>query len=228
LPTKRRPIRSWRGPSRSSAKSWRRRNREVVMAQTLIVTSPTRKQGRPLLTRRAGAATVFCLLVLSFLLGCAVLAKDADQKTTPARANRRPIGLVLAEDGRWLFVATQRGTICTIDTSNSQLVGEAPIGRKLADLTMTPDGNRLLAVDEDAGELLILSRRGLSVQSSGQVKVSPAPVSVQVAPDGSRCTVASLWSRRLTVVALDKEPRVIRTVDLPFAPRKQLLVREGA
>jgi YVTN family beta-propeller protein len=198
------------------------------MAQTLFRTSPTRKQGRPLLARRAGVAIVSCLLLPGFLLECAVLAENADQGTTPAKANRRPIALVLAEDGRWLFVATQRGTICTIDTSNLRLVGEAPVGRKLADVTVTPDGNRLLAVDEDAGELLILSRRGLSVQSSGQVKVSPAPVSVQVAPDGSRCTVASLWSRRLTVVALDKEPRVIRTVDLPFAPRKQLLVREGA
>jgi YVTN family beta-propeller protein len=103
-------------------------------------------------------------------------------------------------------------------------VAEVPAGRKLADIAITPDGRRLLVVDEDAGELIVLARDGQRLQAPQRVKVSPAPVSVSVARDGRRCTIASLWSRRVSVVSLEDEPRVIKTIDLPFAPRKQLLL----
>jgi mono/diheme cytochrome c family protein len=41
--------------------------------------------------------------------------------------------------------------------------------------------------------------------------------------------VASLWARRLSIVRLEPtdHPRVEQTLDLPFAPREQLLVRDG-
>jgi len=52
-------------------------------------------------------------------------------------------------------------------------------------------------------------------------------VSLQVSPDGSRCTVACLWPRQLTIVALDAEPRIVSKIDLPFAPRNQLLVSDN-
>src|SRR5262249_16221096 len=48
---------------------------------------------------------------------------------------------------------------------------------------------------------------------------------------GSRCFVASLWSRSLTVVDLrggdGQKPSVVRTVALPFCPRKQLPLPDG-
>src|SRR5262249_39413020 len=50
---------------------------------------------------------------------------------------------------------------------------------------------------------------------------------VRVAPDGTHCTVASLWSWRLSVVTLDTAIRAVTTVDLPFAPREHLLLPGG-
>src|SRR5207253_6802742 len=48
---------------------------------------------------------------------------------------------------------------------------------------------------------------------------------VRVSADGARCCVASLWAHQITVVDVDasgKSLRLVRTIDLPFAPRLQL------
>jgi YVTN family beta-propeller protein len=141
---------------------------------------------------------------------------------------RRPVALVLADEGRWLFVANQRsGTVSVIDTAELRPVAEVEVGRRLADLALVAGGSRLLAVDEEAGELVILGRKGSALEPTRRIKVGPAPVSVQTSPDGSRCFVALLWSRQLACLDLTaKEPHV-QVVSLPFAPRRQLLVREG-
>src|SRR5262249_51681079 len=133
-------------------------------------------------------------------------------------------------EDRWLFTANQRsGSITTLDTTTRCPHAEVHVGQHLADLTATPDG-RLLAVDEAADELIVLSRKGPKLQVVQRLKVSPAPVSVRVGPDGRRGTVASLWSRRLTVVDLEgeRQPTVARTIDLPFAPRHQLPLPGGS
>ena len=145
---------------------------------------------------------------------------------------RRPIALVLADQGKWLFTGNQgSGTITAIDTAGCRLVAEAAVGQRLSDLAAMPCGHELVAVDEAADELILLRREGPSLEVVQRLKVSPAPVSVQVAPDGSGVFVASLWSRKLTLV--DPGPKTRRklhaakTVPLPFAPRKQLLVQNG-
>ena len=143
---------------------------------------------------------------------------------------RRPVALVLAGDGRWLFVANRRsGSVSAIDTRGPKVVGEVDVGRRLADLAATPDGRHLLAVDEDANELIVLARRGSVLTVAHRLAVAPYPVGIQVAGDGARCFIASLWSRRLTVVDLPPgaAPKVARTVALPFAPRKLLVVSGG-
>ena len=111
------------------------------------------------------------------------------------------------------------------DVNRTQAGSSAPMaaGRQLADLALTPDGTRLLVVDEEAGELVVLRRRGPQLDAPRRVPVSPFPVSVQITADGATATVASLWSRRLTVVDLsrpDDAPSVRKSVALPFAPRE--------
>jgi YVTN family beta-propeller protein len=139
------------------------------------------------------------------------------------------VALVLAEDGKLLFVANhQGGTVSVIDTKDLRVVGETKVGRRLADLAATPDGRCLLAVDEEAGELVLLGRRGPTLEVLHRIAVAATPVSVQVAADGKQCFVASLWSRRLSVVDLTAEkPRVTDSLALPFAPRKQLFLGNG-
>jgi YVTN family beta-propeller protein len=151
---------------------------------------------------------------------------STENKDDLASRLRRPVALVLADEGKWLFTANRRsGTVSVIDTQKLQNIAEITVGRALADLAVAPDGKHLLAVDEHANELIVLARRGPSLEIAHRMPVSPAPVSVSVAPDGARCFVASLWSRRLTVIDLGKDdakPSVRHTVALPFAPRKQL------
>src|SRR5262249_13806098 len=116
---------------------------------------------------------------------------------------RWPVALVLADKDTRLFVANQRGgSISVIDTKRLKTTAEIQVGRKLSDLAATPDGKHLLAVDEEANQLVVLSRREEALKVVHRVWVSPAPVSVRLAVDGSRCFVASLWSRRLTLVDL--------------------------
>jgi YVTN family beta-propeller protein len=141
---------------------------------------------------------------------------------------RRPVALVLADDGKWLFTANQRsGSVSVVDVAAGRTIGEVRVGGRLSDLAATPDGTRLLAVDEAGGELAILGRAGSDLKPERRVKVSPTPVGVRVSADGRRAAVASLWSRQLSLVDLAPEPRVTRTIDLPFAPWSLLLVSDG-
>jgi YVTN family beta-propeller protein len=167
------------------------------------------------------AALFACLLVNTLL-------SSADTPGTGKARVRRPVALVLADDGKWLFVANQRsGSISVIDTAALRPVAEVEVGRRLADLTTAARGSRLLAVDEEAGELVLLIRKGTAIEPAGRFKVGASPVSVQAAGDGSRCFVALLWSQQLAILEpTAKEPHV-QSVRLPFAPRRQLLVRDA-
>jgi YVTN family beta-propeller protein len=144
--------------------------------------------------------------------------------------------LALTNDGRWLFTANRRsGSISTIDTDKRQVSHEISVGKTLSDICLTRDGRFLLAVDEEAHELVLFARTGAELSLAGRLRVSPYPVSVRVSGDGSHCFVASLWSRRLTIVRLDlsaerKSPAMsaAKVLDLPFAPRVQQLVRDDA
>jgi YVTN family beta-propeller protein len=136
---------------------------------------------------------------------------------------RRPVALALAGDGAQLFAANQRGgSISVVNIMTGQASAELGVGGRLSDLVATPDGTRLLAVDEERGELVVLGRGDGEPKPERRVKVSPTPVAVQVSADGKHAAVTSLWARQLSLVDLVPAPRVVRTIDLPFAPRKLL------
>src|SRR5262245_52365354 len=130
-------------------------------------------------------------LLLAALLLMPGQADTPGPKSGPARL-RRPVALVLADGGRRLFVANRCGSVSVIDTENNAAIAECDVGRTLASLGLLPDG-RLLATDEETNELLLLSHDAAGVKVAHRLKVSPTPVSVRVAADGTRCFVASLW-----------------------------------
>ena len=105
---------------------------------------------------------------------------------------------------------------------------EAEIGKRLSDLTKT--SSFLLATDEAAHELLLVDPTSAKVIQ--QLKVNQYPVNVVATADGRHAYVASLWSRRLTFVELpedaDGKARVVGELDMPFAPRVQLLVKDDS
>ncbi len=175
------------------------------------------KRTLPLL---AGAAVLTACLAWH---GLRTTRADDSAGTRLKPALRRPVALVLADDGRWLFAANRRsGTVSVIDTRAGRTLGEVSVGGLLADLVGTPDGKQLLAVDEEGGELIRLDRNGAELKLAQRLKVAPGPVAVQVSSDGARALVASLWARRLSVIDLGAAPRVARVIDLPFAPRRLL------
>jgi YVTN family beta-propeller protein len=154
-------------------------------------------------------------------IGAICCAADGNLQGKSNPGLRRPVAVVLTDDGRWLFTANRNaGTISVIDTAQKKVTAEIAVGHLLDDLARTPDGRRLVAVAERAGELVVLDRKESYLRVAHRVKVSPSPVSVCIAADGKSCSVASLWTRQISQVALEDSPRVLKTIDLPFAPRR--------
>jgi YVTN family beta-propeller protein len=139
---------------------------------------------------------------------------------------RRPIALTLADGGKKLLVANRdSGTVAVVDTTKLQVVAETRFGRRLSDLAATPNRDLVLVTDEEAGEVVVLAHRQGSLREVRRVQVGLSPVGVRVSDDGSLAAVASLWPRRLTILDLaSKREPAPAIVDLPFAPRRLLLV----
>jgi YVTN family beta-propeller protein len=165
-------------------------------------------------------------LVVALVVARFAEAADDSSKVTPAASSRRkPVALALGDQGKWLYSANAAtGTISVIDTELRKIVAEPAVSRSLADLAITPDGRALLALDAADNCLQVLSRDGSTVKVMDRTPVAPDPVSVAVSADGLTCTVASRWSRRLSVVTLKGERRLAKAIDLPFAPRRQAFV----
>lgn len=154
-----------------------------------------------------------------------VVASSAAELTTQLR---RPVALVQSGGVESLYVANRdSGTISKLDLAAREITGEFAIGKRLADLASIPGSDRLLAVDEAAHELLELDSAGDSIEVTQRLAVSPYPVSICVARSGKQATIASLWSRRLTFVELGETLKIAAVLDLPFAPRCQLLLPSG-
>jgi len=174
-----------------------------------------------------GLRTIYHLLVIGVLLSACGRVVDA---ADAAERLRRPAALALSSDEKLLYVANRRsGTFSVVDTVKHTTVAEALLGKHLSDLKAI-GGERLLALDEETHELLLLQAAGQEVVVKSRSPVSPYPVTLAVTKDGKLCVVASLWSRRLTFLTLpdadDGAPQVVGSIDMPFAPRTQLLVKE--
>lgn len=183
---------------------------------------------------RSQTAAVAFALVTSALSAVAPSGASAAE-FQPERRLRRPVGLVAVDE--WLFVANGRsGTVSVVNPSRQTVVNEVAVGSRLSDLAAAGDGRYLLATDEEKHRLVLLERRGSELNAVRSLDVARFPVSVLVGADGKECTIASLWSRRLTFVELqvprggrDSGPglSVSEVVDLPFAPRVQCLIGDG-
>ena len=173
---------------------------------------------RPLITV---AAVVACLA--SADVGCSAPLSSATRSEVKERL-RKPNALALAEADHLLFVANESGSVSIIDTQSFKAFAEVDVGRKLSDLVSLPDGKRLLAVDQEANELILLSHHGPALQVIQRVPVGPDPVHVRITKDGGLACVTSRWSWQVTLLDLRPQLRVRRSIFLPFAPREELLV----
>lgn len=172
------------------------------------------------MVRQIGICAFVCLLAIS-----------ARGESPQRPLLRRPAALAINEQGNRLFAANRRsGTITVIDLQSRRVVEEISIGGQLADLVCLPDANGLLTLDEAQHQLILVERQGARWEVAGRLPVRPYPVSLSISPDGSRAFIASLWSRSLSVVALDRASQLetVQVLPLEFAPRKQLLIAEAS
>jgi YVTN family beta-propeller protein len=139
----------------------------------------------------------------------------------------------MIDDGKLLLSANRRsGSISVIDTVAGRVTDEISVGKKLSALVAIPGRDLLLATDEQAHEVILIHRTGRKLSVATRVPVAAYPVSIAVNRDGTRCFVASLWSRRLSVIDIERSRdrkeiaglRISKSIAMPFAPRKQLVV----
>jgi YVTN family beta-propeller protein len=152
---------------------------------------------------------------------------SAPERSPAASRLHRPIALVLTDGDRRLLVANRdSGTVAVLDTQKLQIVAETRFGRRLADMAASGDRALVLLADEEAGEVILLAHHQGALRPLRRLPVEPGPVSVRVSDDGRLATVACLWPRRLMI--LDLAAGKTAVLDLPFAPRRQLLAPGSA
>lgn len=162
--------------------------------------------------------SVFCAAFGIMLLSDAISADD-----TPEPHNRRPLTAVLAGNDGPLLVGNRCGSV-SIVSRDGRSVREIPVGREISDLCPVPGGSRVLAADFAGHELVLIQPASLTARVVSRVSVAKYPVDTAISPTGKLCCVASLWSRRLTLIdfdaASDSPCGSTRVVDLPCAPRR--------
>lgn len=162
------------------------------------------------------------------LLAVAGAASAADNLRAEVRF-RRPSAAAAFDEGRMLAVANRdSGSISVVETRAWEVVGEYDVGRRLSDIAAAAGRTRLLAVDEARHEVIVLTADGAELSVARRLPVPRHPVSVVVGAHGTWGSVASLWSRRVTLLdGLGADTLSARTeIELPFAPRAQAVLAD--
>ncbi len=143
---------------------------------------------------------------------------------------RHPSALVLTNNDTRLLVANSAGgSISVVDVEQGTVVAEVDVGQRLADLVLSPDGQMLVSVDDEARELIVMRHAAEIPEVTARLRLPGAPHSVRFSADGRLCFVAMKWERALAVVDVTApaSPTVIKTVRLSFSPLLQCLVADG-
>ncbi len=167
--------------------------------------------------------TLFTLLLLSSLSAGGELGLRVQ--------HRRPSAAVLLDGGRRLCVANRRsGTVSVVDVA-ARSVSEKQIGQQISDIAALPGSDFLLVTDFAGGTVVVVRHLADGLHVVDRVDVPSSPEAITVNANGNLVCVASLWSRRLTILARDLSDesndydlQKIHQLDLPFAPRAMAFV----
>ncbi|MDA1015310.1 MAG: SMP-30/gluconolactonase/LRE family protein [Planctomycetota bacterium] len=169
-----------------------------------------------------------CCIAAIALLPMSLQASELKPVSLIKPQFRRPIAVRRLNETT-AIVANRCGTLSVIDLPKWSVVAEFSIGGTPTDLAVS--GERVFVTDAQRSKLLLVSINRDSARMTGEIALPTHPVSVRVSDDGTWCSVASLWARKLTLVRLPNAkllaPEIIATVDLPFAPREQIQVKQG-
>ncbi len=159
----------------------------------------------------------------------AAVVEQSDQHASGLHlksAVRRPIAMVQCGDN--LYVAHRdTGSISIVDLATSRVLQEQRVAHEFSDLIDIQRDDLLLGVDKAAHRVVLLKPSQTDIAVVGQFDTAKYPVNAVLSADGTCISVASLWSRRITLFETVKssppELRRTATLDLPFAPLKQLV-----
>lgn len=143
---------------------------------------------------------------------------------------RAPSALQLLDDEKTLVVALERGGgLALIDVETFELRGFADVEGSFTDLVAL-GGGRLLATDFEGARVVLFRVSEGAAEVLDEESAPPYPVTAVAQPNSERVFVASLWSKRLSVVELIDSTGLYlaKSVELPFEPRRQLLAPDGS
>ena len=134
----------------------------------------------------------------------------------PAFDAARPIGV--ASVGESLLVGV-RGGLVRIDPKSRTVVDKIRLGTNV--VAMAVHGDRIALLDGD----VLVTVDAKSTRENGRRKVGLSACDVALPPNRSFASVACLWPRQLQFV--DELGGAIVKLDLPFAPKKQIVSPDG-
>ena len=169
------------------------------------------------------------IAILMTLLLTPLLADGADIELRIQ--HRRPSAAALIKNGRILCIANRRsGTLSLVDTERRS-VSEKQIGQQLSDVAAVPGSDQLLVTDFAGSTVVVVRHSEEGLRIFDRVEVSAWPESVVVNRSGDFACVASLWSRRLSILSRSKAAggeaqrfSVLHQIDLSFAPKAAAFV----
>ena len=179
-------------------------------------------------------ANAFCAALLVTLIGPPALAGETVDLRDRTQF-RRPAAACLTDDGLLAVANRQSGSISLVDTDAWTVLLEQHIGGQLSDITPLSATPHVLVSDEARHEVLLLEIDRSRIDVLARLPVADSPVSVAVSPNGTSATLASLWSRTLTILDVSTSdadaphPGLAfrKEIPLPFAPHVQCPLPDG-
>jgi YVTN family beta-propeller protein len=134
--------------------------------------------------------------------------------------------LEYAHRGRAIVVANRAGSLTLVDANRLSVRVELAVCDEITDMTALAD-DRIALLDPHRNELLVVAVGDRRVEVLQQLPIASTPVDVATSPDRKQLAIASLWSRRITLLEQTDDPdggnwRVAKVIDMEFAPREQV------
>lgn len=175
-----------------------------------------------------------------------IIDPRVDAVVATVDVGRRPRGVRVTRDGRYVFVALSGSPRCpptlpdeeceklsadksldgiaVVDAGQRRVLRVLPGGSDPEQFDLSPDGARLYVSNEDAGTASIVDVESARVLAT--VAVGREPEGVKVAPDGSVFLVTSESDHDVAVVSAE-EGEVRTRVEVGLRPRDIVFSRDG-
>lgn len=140
---------------------------------------------------------------------------------------RIPLALELLENRDTLIVGCKDGTLLAIDTKLGRIRQTLETGGSITDLEKLSD-TEFLATDFESGELLRFRVQHGRSELAETAQVGGFPISLSIDPWKKRAYLVDKWHQRVVSLQLQPNIQIQSTRELPFIPREQLLLNNGA